>query len=133
MELTKTIGGDFKGNVLWDISALWTGPKAKYFRGIKIVGAAAYPREQIARVKELGQVVGTNAGEAGGAALAGGALLGPVGLAAGLAAGRNRHVTYGIEFKDGKKIIVRVPRPNDKAFICFKNYVEENHLLDIDF
>ncbi|MGO7308764.1 hypothetical protein ACCS91_33455 [Rhizobium ruizarguesonis] len=133
--MATILSGDYKGAAIWKTSFPWFGTQAKYFQGIQIWfqnDRRFYPSAEIARVKELGAATEFNSSEAVGAAIGGVILAGPVGAVAALGARKNSF-TYGIEFKDGKKIVVREEYPNLKFFQIFKRYVEQNQLLDIQF
>ena len=128
----KIIGGDFQGIVFVKHTTLWTGPHAKYFTGLEILGAGkVYAASDIKRVKVLSEQ--ESMAGAGAAALAGGVLLGPIGAIAGGLGARKSTAVYGVEFNDGKKVILKREGPETKSHKVFTNYVEENCLLDIAF
>jgi hypothetical protein len=134
--MPKILSGDYKGTAIWQTTFPWFGKQAKYFKGVMIADPAKgkiYTKDEIVRVKELGAATDFNASQGFGAAVGGAMLAGPVGALAALGA-RKKSFTYGIEFTDGMKIVVREENPDSyKDFGIFKNYVEQKGLLDIQF
>ncbi|WP_454287263.1 hypothetical protein [Rhizobium arsenicireducens] len=135
--MAQVIGGDFRGVCAFKANTYWMGgPQGKHFLGIDFgpEPRASYLPTNIVRVKELGVRSITNPGEAGAAALGGAMAFGLVGAVAGaVTGGRSRAETYGLEFDDGKKAVVREDNVGWTNFLCFKRYVEEQGLLDFDF
>jgi hypothetical protein len=129
LEMAKIIGGDFKGHIMMTTGWMGLRPKGDTFKGIHIAGQPNdIPREEITRVKQLQtETVGGGAAASLGGALA----FGVVGAVAGAAGKKER--TWGIEFKDGRKMIFRDEGARDNGMKCFLLWVEESGKLEFDF
>ena len=132
--LYKSVGGEFSGGCDIRIGVLWTGPKAKKFKGIRTFKPKTnYTPSEIVSVKEMGrEQVKSFLGSAVGAG-AGTLLFGGIGLVAGALAGGNRNKTLvAVEFSDGKKIAFLV-KQNDKLYQCLKLFASEKQMMEYSF
>lgn len=88
-------------------------PKSKSWADWEIVQAASLTTIEIASEESVKRVGGTL-----GWGVAGAALLGPVGLLAGLLmGGRRKEVTFVASFKDGRKLMATT---DNKTFVMMK-------------
>jgi len=127
----KLLAGDYEGPAYIQFGALWTGPQASKFKGIKFDNPRkSYAAADLARVKVLDSETSKTFLRTAVAGAIGGVLLGPAGLLAGAFVG-GKKVTerYGIEFTDGKRVIVSGDA-NDKSFKCLLLFAEETHRLE---
>jgi len=131
MLLSNAINGDFSGKVAMEIGALWDGPDADKFKGVKFMnGNAFYLPRQIKRVVQLEAVQNSSMGKSIVKGIAGGLLFGGIGAIAGAASGgKVNMVRYGIEFTDGKKVIIE-NTPDEKSLECFLLYVKRAGIFE---
>jgi len=132
------IGGTYKGHMGIATGVLWS-VSAKRFRGILFVDPRKeYQPNDIKRIKQIVSNDGKDFNGAAGVAAAGALFLGPVGAILGAIAGGNRtDQTYGIEFKDGAKVVIQiigvVGDGFEKTWRCLYLYARENGLIEVDF
>lgn len=130
----KVVGGDFTGACYIKFGVLWSGPQAAKFGGICFATPKTeYSPSDVVRVKELQQEQCKSFLGASVAAGAGAMLLGPVGLLAGALAGGNRQSTVvGVEFSDGRKVLISI-NPNNKPYQCMKLFAIEKNIVEHSF
>lgn len=127
------ISGDFRGKATPTNRFAFGGTQGKYFEGLKLPDRV-YPPGEIKRVKVLDERTVTDTVGAASATLAAGLAFGILGaLSASKGAGVKSTWTIGVEFKDGKKAVLRTSTPTAINIQVFRNFIEENGLLDIDF
>ncbi len=127
----KVLAGDYEGSAQIKFGVLWTGPKADKFRGIQFGSPSkTYAPNEISRFKPLDAETTKTFLRTAASGVIGGVLLGPAGLLAGvLVGGKKITDRYGIEFTDGKRVIVK-GNPRDKAFRCLLLFVEASNKLE---
>ena len=129
----KIVAGDYEGSVEIKIGALWSGPKAEKFKGLRVKSGTTYAPKDLMRVVHLNEESSTSF--LGGAVrgVAGALLLGGVGAIAGVfsASGKSKIVLYGLELIDGKKFIISCSH-KDKAFMCLLAYAKEQDIFKQD-
>jgi hypothetical protein len=132
----NAVAGDYLGKNNICIGVLWSGPKAEKFDGIdfmvaKFTGLASgvkYAPYQLKRVIQLSSESSVSGSAMTG--LAGGLLFGGAGLIAGaLAGGRKSILKIGIEFDDGRKVVLE-QTPDNKALQCLLLFAREKGILE---
>ena len=131
MLTTKAVQGDYLGSALIKIGALWNGPEADKFKGIEFFESKAkHTPDEIVKVVKLESGESTSAGAAITKGLAGGLVFGLAGVIAGAANGGKVAVErYGIEFTNGKKVIIE-QEPNDKLIQCLILYAKKKGIYE---
>lgn len=126
------LAGDIEGPAAINFGVLWSGPKAEKFKGIQFSKTQTiYGPDRIVRMKVLDDETTKTFLRTAVAGLAGGVLLGAAGLLAGAMVGGKKVTSrYGIEFDDGKRIIIA--DANNKPFKCLLLFAEKNKLLERD-
>ncbi|AXA33176.1 hypothetical protein [Francisella adeliensis] len=113
--------------------SIWREPEAKHFDGFNLSKKKGffssenkrYFRRQAIRVVTINEDNSKSLVGTAGASLAGGLLLGGVGMLAGaLAGGKKKTIRVGVEFNDGKKIVFE-ENSKDQPFIAFLKFAEE--------
>ena len=115
----KAVQGDYLGSVIIKIGTLWKGPEADKFKGIEFYESKAkHTPDEIVKVVKLESGESNSTGAAISKGIAGGLVFGLAGVIAGAASGGKVSVErYGIEFTNGKKVIIE-QEPNDKILQC---------------
>lgn len=132
MVYANAIAGDYSGNTEICIGTLWSGPKSDKFYGINFLDAKGikYEPANIKRVVHLSTESSKSFAGAAVTGIAGGLLLGGAGLIAGaLVGGRKKLQKTGIEFNDGRKVIIEQTSDN-KAFQCLILYAKEKGIFE---
>ena len=114
--------------------ALWTGPKARKFKGISFSKPKKkYSPSEVIKLAEMGQ---EQAKSFKGPSAAPGAdvpFFYGIGLLVDALAGGNKHKTIvAVEFADGRKAAFSID-PNNKPYACLKLYAIENGLIEHGF
>lgn len=116
MIFPKVIAGDFEGSAEIQIGGLWSGAKARTFKGLKMQPNSEYAPADLkrliqysddTRVPELATTKAASADQ------------GP------------RTANYGVELVDGKRFIMS-QSPNDKLLLCMIAYAKERGIYERD-
>ena len=133
-KLIECIGGDYSGKGGIRFGALWTGPKARKFKGISFSQPKKnYSPSEVIKLEEMGQ---EQAKSFIGASAAPGAdipFFYGIGFVVDALAGGKKHKTIvAVEFADGKKAAFSID-PNNEPYVCLKLYAIENGLIKHGF
>lgn len=132
--LLDVVGGDLLGPCEVNISWPWMGSRAKYFQSLKFGfgtnNPITYQAADIIRAKNLSSQMLSNQ-RGGTEALASGLAFGAVGAIASMAS--KGGWVIGLEFKDGKKSILKTDIPHGPHKESFIKFLEENGLFQFDF
>jgi hypothetical protein len=131
MLLCDVVNGDFSGKVSMDSGMQWHGPEASKFKGITFIhGNIHYAPGDIKRVVQLESAQSSSMGKSIAKGIAGGLLFGGIGAIAGATSGgKVNMVRYGIEFKDGKKVIIE-NTPGADALAAFLLYIKQERIFE---
>lgn len=126
------VGGDFQGKVL-PKKPIIGFVKAKNFLGLQFLSdGKTYKPDEIVRCKTLSASASLD-DHMGAAAIGGGVLFGAAGAIAGGLSGKKTVWTLGVEFSDGKKVILRTKQHQTVNMQVFRKFIEERHLEEFDF
>ena len=128
----KAVAGDFEGKAEIKIGVLWTGPKSGKFKGLKFdQPRQVYEPNKLTKVVHLSEESATSFLGSAARGVGGAILLGGVGAIAGVlsGSGKAKNVNLGIEFSDGKKVIINQSAKN-KPLLCLMAYAKENGIYE---
>lgn len=133
MLLAKAVAGDYSGSASIDTKTLWREITPDRFKGLTFISAKAeYKPEHITRVVQLSEEKTKSFLGSALTGVAGGLLLGGAGLIAGaLVGGKKTLARIGIEFSDGRKVILE-QSPDNAQLKCFLMYAKEAGILEQD-
>ena len=129
--LAEAVAGDHSGPTEIRIKWLWNGMTAEKFQGLHFIKERAkYEAQQIRRVVHLSEETTKTFLGSAVAGLAGGILLGGVGVLAGvLVGGKKKLLNLGVELDDGTKVVL-LQSASNRPLQCLLMYAEKNGILE---